>query len=383
MFCIDRLAWSLIFASSVIAQQAPSPTATPPTASAVVKRYGAHCYGLHRDCAAAALALQKSVHLLLEHPSQATLAAARTTWIAGRKIYCQLEALRFYGGPIDALEPHLNAWPIDEAYIDQVAGRPNAGIVHDRTTYRTLNEPLLLHANERAGETNISVGWHAIEFLLWGQDLDPKGPGQRPHTDYVEKVAPAADRRRTYLRIVSKLLVTHLNQLRNAWAPNADNYRRKFEDDVPGALRKALTGALILTAFELCGERLAVAYETQDQEQEHSCFSDTTSQDLVADQLGLLAVFEGGTDTPDRATLLALVRSKDDAIADHLKQCLHTTMTSLRAIPKPFDQAILGEDESPGRIAILRAIEALEQQAEAIAIAGKLLGYDLPVRPGN
>lgn len=383
MIRIDRLAWSLAFAGSVIAQPAPSPAATPASAFAVVKRYGSHCYDLHRDCATAALALQTSVNLLLEQPSKETLAAARTTWTAGRKIYCQLEALRFYGGPIDALEPHLNAWPIDEAYIDQVAGRPNTGIIHDRATYRILNGPLLLHANERAGETNISVGWHAIEFLLWGQDLDPKGPGQRPHTDYVENLAPAIDRRRTYLRIVSKLLVGHLNQLRDAWAPDADNYRRKFEEDIPGALRKALTGVLILTAFELCGERLAVAYETQDQEQEHSCFSDTTSQDLVADQLGIQAVFEGDSNTPDHATLLALVRSKDQAIADHLNYCLHATMIALRAIPQPFDQAILGADDSPGRIAILRAIEALEQQAEAIAIAGKLLGYDLPVRPGN
>jgi putative iron-regulated protein len=380
---LGQAAWCLALASSVLAQAPPPPVVAPINAVSVVRGYAAHCFALHRDCAAAAVALQKSVHLLLKDPSKETLHAARASWTSGRKIYCQLEAIRFYGGPIDALEPHLNAWPIDEAYIDQVAGRPDAGIIHDRETYRVLSAPLLLHANERGGETNVSVGWHAIEFLLWGQDVDPNGPGQRPYTDFVEGAAAAADRRRVYLRIVSDLLVEHLTQLRDAWAPDANNYRRTFEQDVPGAVRKMLTGALILTAFELCGERLAVAYETQDQEQEHSCFSDTTCQDLVADQLGLLAVFEGGKAAPQNATLLALVRSKDVAVADHLQQCLHKTMAALRAIPQPFDQAILGAVDSPGRSAILRAIEALEHQAEAIAIAGQLLGYELPVRPGN
>lgn len=380
---LGLLVCSLALAGNPLAQS-PEPLAVAiGTAAVVVRSHAVHCYALHRNCAAAAVRLQKAVHQLLQDPSKAALAAARIAWTAGRRDYCQLEVLRFSGGPIDALEPHLNAWPIDEAYIDQVAGKPTSGIIHDPATYQTLNGPLLLHANERGGETNISVGWHAIEFLLWGQDLDVHGPGRRPHTDFVEDATDGVDRRRAYLRIVCNLLVEHLTQLRDAWAPDADNYRRKFEADASAALRKMLTGALILTSFELCGERLAVAYETQDQEQEHSCFSDTTTQDFIYDQLGLVAVFEGGSGVPKTATLLAMVRHHDAAVADNLKQCLDATLAALREIPAPFDQAILGSDDNPGRLAILKAIEALEQQAEAIAIAGHLLGYDLPLRPGN
>ena len=51
----------------------------------------------------------------------------------------------------------------------------------------------LTAANEEGGETNISTGWHAIEFLLWGQDLSATGPGARPATDYT--TAPNAERR--------------------------------------------------------------------------------------------------------------------------------------------------------------------------------------------
>lgn len=229
----------------------------------VVQRHAAHCHELHRDCAERAAALQQVVKRLVEHPDEPTLQAARGAWITARSVYGQLEALRFSGGPIDAVEVHLNAWPVDEAYIDHVVGHADAGIVNDRQNYRTLSAPLLLHANERGSETNVSVGWHAIEFLLWGQDLDPKGPGRRAAGDFVDGVGKNADRRRAYLTITTELLAGHLAQLRDAWAPGADNYRRRFESDVEGSLRKMLTGAAILTAFELCGERLAVARSTR------------------------------------------------------------------------------------------------------------------------
>jgi putative iron-regulated protein len=144
-----------------------------------------------------------------------------------------------------------------------------------------------------------------------------------------------------------------------------------------------LTGAITLTSFELAGERLAVAYETRDQEQEHSCFSDTTCDDLVANQRGIDAIFRGGLGEPTSHDLLGLVRGKDPAVAELLAARLDATMAALRAIPAPFDQAFLGPDDGPGRTAIRRAITALEEQAEAIAIAGGVLGYDLPLRRGN
>ena len=270
--------------------------------------------------------------------------------------------------------------------IDHVVGRPQSGIVHDTTHYRILSATLLEHANERGGETNVSVGWHAIEFLLWGQDLDARGPGARPATDFVLGNEPGAERRSNYLRITTELLVAHLRTVRTAWAPDAE-YRRTFVADVDGAVRKMLTGAAVLSAFELCGERLAVAYETKDQEQEHSCFSDTTWADLQANQRGIVALL-CGDDTTAAATaaapsLLTLIRRRDADVAAHLHRSLTITTQALHAIPQPFDQAFLGADDSKGRGAIRAAIEALEQQAEAIAIAGRLLGHELPMRPGR
>jgi putative iron-regulated protein len=378
-------------ATALLAQSpagAPTVTGAPtangasdPLLAMVVGRHAAWCESQHALAAERAGALQQAIAALLQSPDEAKLRLARAAWVEARAAYGPLEALRFHGGPIDAVEPLLNAWPVDEAYIDQVAGRPTAGIVHDTATFQVLSAPALLHANERGGETNISVGWHAIEFLLWGQDLDPNGPGQRPASDFADG-APAAERRRSYLRIVTDLQVRHLRELAAAWAPGAA-FRRQLAAEPRDGLRRMLTGAMILTAFELAGERLAVAYETQDQEQEHSCFSDTTCADLVHNQRGIVAVLAGADATAADASVLALLRRADPGITDHLAACLAATTAALAAIPAPFDRAVLGADDLPGRVAVRAAIEALERQAEAIAIAGRCLGFDLPVRPGD
>src|SRR5918995_1126150 len=120
----------------------------------------------------------------------------------------------------------VSAGPSDEAYIDYVDGDPTAGIVNDPETYPTIDAELVTSLNEQGGETNISTGWHAIEFLLWGQDLSAGGPGGRPVTDYT--TADNSDRRATYLTVVSDLLIEHLTGLVDAWAPDADNYRAEF-----------------------------------------------------------------------------------------------------------------------------------------------------------
>ncbi|MBL9077080.1 MAG: iron-regulated protein [Planctomycetes bacterium] len=377
------LSFCLAGAAAVATGQQPTTAGAPTAAAAVAERHAAYCHALYTDCLAGARQLQRSVDALLAAPSAAALDGARSTWTQARQVYGASEALRFHGGPIDDLEPLLNAWPLDEAYIDHVIGRPTAGIVHDCTTFPNLSQALLVAANERGGETNVSVGWHAIEFLLWGQDPYADGPGRRPHTDYVTEHDPRAVRRGAYLRLATAALVEHLQRLVADWAPDADNFRRRFVAAPDDAVRRMLTGTAILTAFELCGERLAVAYETRDQEQEHSCFSDTTHFDLVANQLGIVAVFDGGRARPDGPCLLDLVRARDAAIADHLAHALAATTRAMRAIPAPFDQAFQGADDAPGRAAIRAAMAALDVQAEAIAIAGRLLGHDLPMRPGG
>lgn len=368
---------------------APSLADEPrPDRQAVLEGYAAFAHSAYAQCHEAAVEVRAALIDLTERPSPQTLHAARRAWLVARRLYGRTEVLRFYGGPIDdgrsGVETFLNAWPLDEAYVDYVAGAPLAGIINRPDEYPNLSPTLLTLLNERSGEANVSIGWHAVEFLLWGQDLDPEGPGSRGHEDYVPGARPNVARRSEYLRLCGDLLVEHHAQLRAAWSPEADSYRSRFlGEEQEHALRRVLAGMIILSGFELSGERLAVPYETQDQEEEHSCFSDNTHVDLLANQEGVLAVYHGAARGGRGPGVRVIAQQVSPTLAARLDEELEASRVALRGIPIPFDRAIRGGDEAPGRRAVLAALEAVERQAQTLAILARELGYEVAILPGG
>jgi putative iron-regulated protein len=153
---------------------------------AVATHYADGVYASYQASIASATALQESLVAFTTAPTDETLAAARQQWLDARDDYAPTEAFRFYDGPIDnpddGPEGRINAWPMDEAFVDYVDGDETAGIINNAADYPEITTEVLVSANEDGGETNISTGWHAIEFLLWGQDLSETGPGARPVT---------------------------------------------------------------------------------------------------------------------------------------------------------------------------------------------------------
>ncbi len=366
----------------------PAPTATPAvvTAAAVVENYAALMFANYSAALADAEALHDAVDAFVDAPSQATLDAAKAAWIASRPSYQQTEAARFYNGPIDdpedGPEGRINAWPLDERYIDYVEGAPDSGIINDPVTFPVIDEDVLREANEAGGEANIATGYHAIEFLLWGQDLSASGPGTRPFTDYVTDgtgTASNQERRGEYLTAVAHLLLDDLQSVVDEWVPgNPNNYRAELTSiDTDEALTRILTGIGTLSAGELGGERLSVAFETRDQEDEHSCFSDNTRDDLANDAVGIQNVYLGRYGTLDGPGIDELVRQADPALDATLQAQLAASVASMQAIPQPLDQALQGADDTPGRVAIQTAIENLFEQADGISSAADVLGLTI------
>src|SRR5262245_18843097 len=249
----------------------------------VVADYATVAYATYQDALEGARSLAGCVDSFLAAPGEDSLNHARQAWIDARIPYAQTEAFRFYDGPIDAVEGLINSWPTDESLIDYVEGEPAAGVINQPDRYPQVTPNLIVSLNEKGGEKNITAGFHAIEFLLWGQDLNDDGPGQRSYKDFVDGHAPHADRRRQYLREAARLLVRNLEAVSAEWAPDiASNYRARFLALPPNdALADILKGVGILSGSELAGERLTVPYETKEQEDEHSCFSDNTQRDLL------------------------------------------------------------------------------------------------------
>ncbi|MFO6418928.1 imelysin family protein [Hylemonella sp. W303a] len=374
------------------AAQSPAPASAAPvaktvpaaavTAKTVVAHYATLVYSNYEDTLLAALELQKAVRAFTAAPSQAKLDAARKAWLDAREFYGQTEAFRFYGGPIDdeeGPEGRINAWPMDESYVDSVEGKPGSGFINDpkfKITKANLSE-----ANEKDGEENIATGWHAIEFMLWGQDLDDNGPGQRAYTDFVNGKAPNADRRRLYLNVVTDLLIDDLRFLVQAWAPAKagakKNYRAGFEQGGQESLRKIIVGLGSLSRGELSGERMEVALNTQDQEDEHSCFSDNTHRDIVANATGIQNVWLGSYKRRNGQVLQgpsvrALVAAKDKALADKTTAQIAQSVADAGRIPAPFDRAIL--DGAPGQAVVKTTIASLVEQSKLLVESASAIG---------
>ncbi|MEM6335234.1 MAG: imelysin family protein, partial [Bacteroidota bacterium] len=242
--------------------------------SVVLENYANIVFASYQDSYNTAVTLDQAIDAFIANPTAATLQSAQTAWLAAREPYGQTEAYRFANGPIDDAdgpEGLLNAWPLDEAYIDYVVGDDDAGIINNPGQFPTIDADLLVSLNEEGGEENVSIGYHAIEFLLWGQDLSDTSAGTRPVTDFT--TAENADRRKQYLGVVSNLLLVHLDEMVDAWDPNgSNNYRATFlglDSDV--AIRNIMTGIGTLSKSELAVERMFVAVNNQDQEDEHSC----------------------------------------------------------------------------------------------------------------
>ncbi len=347
----------------------------------VAAHYGHLVYANYADTLAAAKAMQAAIQAFTAKPSVETLAEARKQWLAAREFYGQTEAFRFYGGPIDdenGPEGRINAWPMDESFVDSVEGKPNSGLVNNRKF--VINKKNLAAQNERGGEENIATGWHAIEFFLWGQDLSETGPGDRNFEDFVDGKKPNADRRRKYLEVVTELLIDDLSTITKAWAPDAkNNYRTRFAKGGRESVRKMLVGLGSLSRGELAGERLEVALNSQDQEDEHSCFSDNTHRDAVTNAMGIQNVWLGQYKRADGTVVMGpslrdLVAAKDAALADKATQQIAASVAAAEGIQAPFDREIIGGKDAPGRLRIQKTIDSLTQQSKDLVAAANAIG---------
>ncbi|MCY1539350.1 Imelysin [compost metagenome] len=259
--------------------------------------------------------------------------------------------------------------------MDYVTGKPKAGFVNN--TQFKITKAALAKANERGGEENISAGWHAVEFLLWGQDQSETGPGQRSFEDYVKGKGENAERRAQYLSTATELLVDDLSAMVKAWEPNAKNYRAKFEKGDKESVRKIIVGLGSLSRGELSGERMEVALNSQDQEDEHSCFSDNTHRDVVNNAKGIQNVWLGQYQKRDGSRLEGpgvrdLVAAKNPALAEKTTAQIAGSVSGAEAIPAPFDRAIF--KGSPGRPAVEKTIASLVEQSKLLVESASAVG---------
>jgi putative iron-regulated protein len=352
-----------------------------------IANYAAIVYASYEDSYNTAVILKQKIDAFVAAPTAQTLEDCKTAWKAARIPYGQTEAFRFYGGPIDDAngpEGLINSWPLDESYIDYVQGNANAGLINKtdltltKQTIESLNQTG--GATEEQSEVNVATGYHAIEFLLWGQDFSTNGPGNRPYTDYVAGTGGTAKnqaRRGQYLKLIAELLVDNLAYVKDQWKTDGA-YRTAFlkQTDITTALKNVFTGLGELSKGELAGERMIVAAESKDQENEHSCFSDNTHIDIQMNFKGIQNGYFGKYTRVDGSVIQGrsfaeIVEKASKTKATAITAAFQDAETKISQIPTPFDQAIVNSSDK-----ILTAAEALSGLSDKLVDGA----FDLGVR---
>ncbi|MXV37723.1 hypothetical protein GO491_03365 [Flavobacteriaceae bacterium Ap0902] len=325
----------------------------------VVENYANIVYTNYKDSYDLAQVLQGNIETFLATPTASNFNMVKQAWYDAREPYGQTEAFRFAGGPIDtgedSVEGMLNAWPLDESFIDYVShsGESNVNIINNVSDYPVISKEVLREVNEST-ETSISLGYHAIEFLLWGQDtqIPTQGPehttgGNRPYTDFVDGgTATHQDRRRQYLQVATELLIEDLKYLVDEWDVNGNNYRADFiSQDVDKSISQMLAGIGVLAGSELSEERILVAVSKTSQEDEHSCFSDNTHRDIITNYMGIENVFMGTYKSVDGtvvsgSSISDLLKMKDEAKLSEMVNSMQTIENEIESTTIPFDYAI-------------------------------------------
>ena len=357
------------------------------SAQTVKKNYAALVLETYTQTHKDAQVMQKAIAAFLANPSQDNLHVARNSWLNARVSYLQTEAFRFYEGPIDYAddktgeegpEGRLNAWPLNEAFIDYVEGNANSGLIND-TSFEVTAETIRAK-DQVEDESDATTGFHAIEFLLWGQDLNSTSPGNRPWTDYVAEKGNN-DRRRVYLQTVTNMLVEDLAFLVSAWsADTPDSYGSTFKAmNDKEALGRILTALATLSEFELAAERIETGLDSGDPEDEQSCFSDNTLNDFIYDQRGIRNVYFGSYGNVSGAGIDSLVAELAPALNIRMIAALNRVEDAMSRMPYPYDATLASPEGSPQRAAAESVIDALHNQSDVLKDIGKLLGVKVIV----
>ncbi|HID46878.1 MAG TPA: peptidase [Chromatiaceae bacterium] len=376
---------------------------------AVLTTYADIAHAAYEDSLILAKKLKGSIDQLIAQPTETNLRAARAAWVNARVPYQQTEAYRFGNAIVDDWEGKVNAWPLDEGLIDYVDSS-SYGKESDENPLYTANviasrklqvgdkvidtskitKELLQNTLQEADEieANVATGYHAIEFLLWGQDLNgtKAGAGNRKASDFDPRNCTNGncDRRGQYLKVVTDLLIDDLAWMTAQWAENGAARKSLLKGDPKAGLGAMVTGMGSLSYGELAGERMRLGLMLHDPEEEHDCFSDNTHFSHYYDAKSVQNVYLGSYTRIDGtrvsgASLSDLVAEKNPALDQEIKRKLNITMSKMDVLVssaaggEAYDQ-LIAEGNSAGNAKVMAAINALVDQTRSLETAASALG---------
>jgi putative iron-regulated protein len=371
----------------------------------ILKNYANIAEAKYSDSLLSAEIMLKSVNLFLLNPSKKNLQVLKNHWLDARKVYQQTEVFRFGNPIVDDWEGKVNAWPLDEGLIDYVDATKYYPSENDFSNFNIvankilkvegsdvdateINFALLENKLHEIGgnEANVATGYHAIEFLLWGQDLNGSkaGSGNRSYTDFSLEncTKDNCDRRRKYLKVVTELLIKDLQDIKSYWSRNGIARKDLLEAGPKKGLTRILTGMGSLSYGELAGERMKLGLMLHDPEEEHDCFSDNTHNSHFYNVVGIQNVYLGkyqniNGEKVKGQSISDAVAKVDIELDKQIKDSIQGTLWHMQKIVSSAENGVtydmlISEGNIEGNKMIQDAIDALVIQSKNIEKVAKL-----------
>ena len=362
----------------------------------------------YKDALTLAKQMHNSIEEFMKDTNESNFKKVKDSWLLARTIYQQTEVFRFGNPIVDDWEGKVNAWPLDEGLIDYVDNTnyypsendfSNFNVIANRKLKvegelidaSVINANLLSSKLHEIGgnEANVAIGYHAIEFLLWGQDLNgtQKGSGKRAYTDFNLKNCTNnnCDRRREYLLAASQLLIKDLQYIQSVWSSEGQA-RLDLLNDKENGIKRILIGMGSLSYGELAGERMKLGLMLHDPEEEHDCFSDNTHNSHYYNVVGIKNVFLGEYKTIDEKiisgpSISSLLSNADNALNKKTKKSINKTLKSMKKIVKSANRGntydmLIAKGNEKGNKLIQNAVDSLIKQSKNIELAAVALNIN-------
>ena len=362
----------------------------------------------YKDALTLAKKMHRSIELFMKDPNESNFNEVKDSWLEARTVYQQTEVFRFGNPIVDDWEGKVNAWPLDEGLIDYVDTTNYYPTENDFSNFNVIankklkvegelvdasiiNTNLLSSKLHEIGgnEANVAIGYHAIEFLLWGQDLNgtKSGSGNRTYTDFDLNncTNDNCDRRREYLVAASQLLIEDLQYIHSVWSPKG-KARQDLLNDQKNGLKRILIGMGSLSYGELAGERMKLGLMLHDPEEEHDCFSDNTHNSHYYNVVGINNVFLGKYKNLDGKvvtgpSISSLLGEVDYDLNKKTKKSIKNTLKSMKKIVKSANKGVtydmlIAEGNEKGNKLIQNAVDSLIKQSKNIELAAAALNIN-------
>ncbi|AHA27396.1 imelysin family protein [Candidatus Liberibacter americanus] len=364
----------------------------------VLQHYAYVAHARYEDALNSAKQLDNAIDALIAFPSKEKLDDARLKWIKARIPYQQSEVNRFISPTINELNKKINEWPIDEGFIDYVDisyiqddnenELYNANIIANskisvngqEIDISVLTPELIRKLHGANGVSrNVTTGYHAIEFLLWGQDLQTKTrkAGDRPYTDFSIKKCTGGNckKRADYLKIASTLLISDLEKMAKSWSAEGETTKLLMKD-IKSGLNLMIKGMTYMSYGELAGDRMNLGLVLHDPEQEIDRFSDNTHASYLNNIIGIASSYTGeytriNSEKISGASISDLIRNNYKNLDIEINNKLYDTLKDAYIMAEhashveSYDQMI--NDNNPiGNKIVRNVIDDLIRQTESL-----------------